>query len=89
MGTVERLRRDIDRGRTGGKVANDSAAVPPGAGVKAADRSPLPERVRLAHDAAVKADWVERHGAALFAASVATIALTGFGLWLAWVLASR
>lgn len=87
MGTVERLRRDIERARTGGKLAaNDSASVPRGA---ADDCAPSPARVRLVHDADVKVDWIERHGAALFAASVATIAVTGFGLWLAWVLASR
>jgi len=47
--TAERLRADIDSGRTGGKVAaSDPAAAPLGTDDEAAGRAPSRDAVRLA-----------------------------------------
>ena len=57
MTTTERLRADIDSGRTGDKVAaSDPAAAPLGTDDEAAGTSPRPEDVALARRHELKLD---------------------------------
>ena len=70
--TAEKLRRDIDRGRTGDKVAwPDPASAPLGTDEEAAGTPLTPDRVEAARQA-------ERRGRA--------VAQTQAGLGYAWIL---